>query len=370
MATAAAVASAAIDPRLASFKTFSDRGGKFRVAVVNRCNFNCFFCHNEGMENPRQPGESGFKAKGCSTVPAQDLVELMNAYTGLGGKSLNVTGGEPTTRKDIVEVLSAIEKRDTTIVLNSNVSSPFVKRLLDVPKVPQVDAIFASLHTTDDRAFGDAMGTPFDKRGASSVMRNMVALKEHGYHVEINFSLGNYNKEEWEKVLRFGVDNGIATKAITLVRHDESEAFYRAKGSFIDPRFLEDSLERAGCTLVPTDPTKVGGYTEYFEAPCGVSVIVKNIARGRLRTSMCDGCTKRNECGEGVYALRSGVDGVWKPCLLDSSKLFPFKPRHGGQDGTTTPGEEEPRSWEDQILDAIHTMVGGSSWEFQTGAPR
>ena len=43
--------------------------------------------------------------------------------------------------------------------------------------------------------------TAGNKKGATDVMNNMVALKNHGYHVEINFSLGNYNKDEWEQVL-------------------------------------------------------------------------------------------------------------------------------------------------------------------------
>merc|ERR1719499_276654 len=173
------------------------------------------------MENPREPTKPGFPAKGPSHVPTKDILSIINTYCRLGGKSLNVTGGEPLTRPDIVELLSGIDKRNTTIVLNSNVSSPFVNRLLKVPKIAQVDAIFASLHTTDNVDFGEAMGTPSNKRGATEVMENMVKLKEHGYNVEINFSLGNYNKHEWAKILKFGVENGIAAKAITLIRHDE-----------------------------------------------------------------------------------------------------------------------------------------------------
>ena len=80
------------------------------------------------------------------------------------------------------------------------------------------------------------MGTPSNKRGATEVMENMVKLKEHGYNVEINFSLGNYNKHEWSKILKFGVENGIAAKAITLIRHDEDPEFYTKKGRFVDPR--------------------------------------------------------------------------------------------------------------------------------------
>lgn len=341
---------------MSSFKYFNQKGGKFRVTVVNRCNFNCFFCHNEGMDNPREPGMPGYPAKGCGDQSTENLLSLINTYTRMGGKSLNITGGEPLTRSDIVDVLSRIDKRDTTIVLNSNISSPFAKRLLDVPKIPQVDAIFASLHTTSNADFGEAMGTPGNKKGATDVMNNMVSLKEHGYHVEINFSLGNYNKDEWEKVLEFGVSNGIATKCITLVRHDESTDFYENKGTFVDPNYIANSLKSVGCELLRTDPTKVGGFTDYYAAGDeGVSVIVKNISKGRLRTDMCDGCSLRSECGEGVYALRSGIDGIWKPCLLNKDL---FK-KYG--DGV---------SWEEQILDSIHQMVGvQENWDFQHGNP-
>ena len=57
-----------------SFDLFDKRGGKFQVAVVNRCNLNCSFCHNEGMKNPRplnitntatnRPSKSAFQYQG------------------------------------------------------------------------------------------------------------------------------------------------------------------------------------------------------------------------------------------------------------------------------------------------------------------
>src|SRR4051812_19147717 len=36
------------------FRVFNAKGGKFRVAITNTCNLDCFFCHNEGMSNPRR----------------------------------------------------------------------------------------------------------------------------------------------------------------------------------------------------------------------------------------------------------------------------------------------------------------------------
>ena len=107
--------SEAEDPRISSFKYFNQKGGKFRVTVVNRCNFNCFFCHNEGMDNPREPGallrpptspptgappgKPGFPAKGCGDESTERLLELINTYTRMGGKSLNISGTPATPCK-------------------------------------------------------------------------------------------------------------------------------------------------------------------------------------------------------------------------------------------------------------------------------
>jgi molybdenum cofactor biosynthesis enzyme MoaA len=44
--------------KLKSFEYFIKAKAKFRVAIINRCNMNCFFCHNEAMENPRLPDDN------------------------------------------------------------------------------------------------------------------------------------------------------------------------------------------------------------------------------------------------------------------------------------------------------------------------
>jgi hypothetical protein len=51
---------------------------------------------------------------------------------------------------------------------------------------------------------------------------------------------------------------------------------------------------------------------------------------------------------EGIYALRSGVDGLWKPCLLNQDKFARIE------------GEEQ-RSYRDQILHHIHSYACLSS---------
>ena len=328
-----------------NFRVFNERGGKFRVAIVNVCNLNCFFCHNEAMVNPRRPGEDPNGKVGPVHISLDELLGIINAFTSLGGGQVNITGGEPLAHREIVRFLEDIDKRSTRVVLNTNVI--LADRLLNRPRIGNLDSIYASLHTTDGEIFRDQLGG----RSISKVMANIVALKTHGYDVQINYSLGDYNKEEFGRLLKFAVRHGIDLKAITLVRPNEDPDFYR--GAWIDPQWISAQIEATGARVVGSEDSLGGQTTPY--AIGGMTVEVKNIARGRLEPDFCSVCTYKEKCGEGIYGLRVGIDGLRKPCLL----------RHERFRSVT---QEE--SYESQILTIIDEMIG--SWEnarFLTGVP-
>ena len=330
---------------LERFRIFNEKGGKFRVAVVNVCNLDCFFCHNEAMANPRRE-EPGSRAKKLST---DHLVRLVNAFTRLGGKQVNLTGGEPLADPKLLDLLDRIEKRSTRVVLNSN--ALLYDRLLRVPKHPNLDSIFASLHTTDDAVFQNELG---GRPGSvAKVKAGIVALSRHGYDVQINYSLGPYNLAGFDEVLDFALGAGVDLKAIALVRSNESEGFYG--GDWIPPSFLSEKLDARGAVKVG-EVQGLGGHTTTYRV--GTSTVkVKNVARGRLETDFCRGCLQRSKCGEGIYGLRVGVDAVMKPCLLRRDR-----------DRILVEGDDA--SYEDQVLSAIGAMVGDwSQAKFVSGAP-
>ena len=80
-------------------------------------------------------------------------------------------------------------------------------------------------------------------------MDNMVKLKEHGYKVQINYSLGSYNKDHWDQVLRFAVSNGLDLKAIALIRSDENPNFYG--GDWVDPSWVAQRIHLQVRTTSP-----------------------------------------------------------------------------------------------------------------------
>jgi molybdenum cofactor biosynthesis enzyme MoaA len=61
---------------------------------------------------------------------------------------------------------------------------------------------------------------------------------------------------------------------------------------------------------------RTGAVLKLYRTPTGKAWEIKDFHFGLLHSAMCDGCTRRHECGEGIYALRVDALGVVKPCLL------------------------------------------------------
>jgi cyclic pyranopterin phosphate synthase len=343
--------------QLERFRIFNEKGGKFRVAIINTCNLDCFFCHNEGMSNPRRGQVTTTTTMaGARHLGKDDIVRLINAFTRLGGRQVNITGGEPLAHPEVVPILEAIDKRQTRVVLNTN--ALLAHKLVAHPRVQNLDAIFASLHTTDDEVFRSELGGT--ARSVAKVKHGIVSLKKAGYEVQINYSLGPYNVAGFAEVLDFAIDNEIDLKAIALVRSSDAASareFYG--GDWIDPRWLSEIVLARSAVLVGEDEG-LGGHTTTYRI--GRSTVkVKNVARGRLETDLCRGCLKRPQCGEGIYGFRVGVDGVMKPCLLRRDKDRPLRESSTG---------ERCESYEDQILDVVSAMIGDfGRARFVGGAP-
>jgi molybdenum cofactor biosynthesis enzyme MoaA len=292
------------------------------------------------MKNPRRPGVG----RQPHALSAADCVEIINAFTALGGRQVNITGGEPLAHPALDEILAGIEKRGSRTVLNTN--GILAERLLSRPRYEALDDLFISLHTTDEAVFSASLG----RRAASRVMENILALKAAGYGVQLNLSLGAYNLGGFEGVLAFAAASGIDLKAIALVRSSEAPGFYG--GEWVGPSRLEAALLAAGARRVE-ERQSFGGHTTVY-ALGGSTVKVKDVARGRLETDFCRGCSLKAMCGEGVYGVRVGVDGLWKPCLLRRERYSPVA--RGG--------------YRRQILEVIDAMIGRwSCARFVTGAP-
>ena len=86
-------------PQLAD--SFGRRFPYLRLSLTDVCNFRCTYCLPDG-----------YKKTGCTAFLDQaEILRLVRAFAALGVWKIRITGGEPTTRPDFIEISQQISVR-------------------------------------------------------------------------------------------------------------------------------------------------------------------------------------------------------------------------------------------------------------------
>jgi cyclic pyranopterin phosphate synthase len=72
-----------------------------RVSLTSRCNFDCVYCHNEGLGDTRGP-----MAAQDDEMTADDVVRILDVISEFGIEKVKFTGGEPMLRQDLEEIVA------------------------------------------------------------------------------------------------------------------------------------------------------------------------------------------------------------------------------------------------------------------------
>ena len=71
-----------------------------RVSLTDRCNFDCVYCHNEGLGDTRGPMEPQ-----DDEMSTDDIVRFLQVAAEFDVDSVKFTGGEPMLRDDLEEII-------------------------------------------------------------------------------------------------------------------------------------------------------------------------------------------------------------------------------------------------------------------------
>ncbi|WP_299331233.1 GTP 3',8-cyclase MoaA [Haloplanus sp.] len=71
-----------------------------RVSLTDRCNFDCVYCHNEGLGDTRGPMEPQ-----DDEMSTDDIVRFLKVAAEFDVDSVKFTGGEPMLRDDLEEII-------------------------------------------------------------------------------------------------------------------------------------------------------------------------------------------------------------------------------------------------------------------------
>ena len=83
-----------------------------RLSITDFCNFRCEYCLPNGYQGKRPDDEL--------SVP--EIATLIRGFAQVGTRKVRITGGEPSIRRDVVEIIETIKQTDgiETVAMTSN----------------------------------------------------------------------------------------------------------------------------------------------------------------------------------------------------------------------------------------------------------
>ncbi|MEI7494279.1 MAG: GTP 3',8-cyclase MoaA [Alphaproteobacteria bacterium] len=83
--------------------TFERRFPYLRLSITDVCNFRCLYCLPNGYK----------KTGNLEFLCIEEVIRLVRAFASLGVVKVRLTGGEPTIRKDLIDIVREIRKNTT-----------------------------------------------------------------------------------------------------------------------------------------------------------------------------------------------------------------------------------------------------------------
>ncbi len=151
-----------------------------RVSLTDRCNFDCVYCHNEGLGDTRGPMDAQ-----DDEMSADDVVRFLEVAREFDVKKVKFTGGEPMLRQDLEEI---IRRTPDEMEVSLTTNGTFLPGRAEELREAGLERVNVSQDALDPKAFAEVTKTgAYDKviegveaaldAGLDPVKLNMVVFE-------------------------------------------------------------------------------------------------------------------------------------------------------------------------------------------------
>jgi len=261
-----------------------------RLSVTDRCDLRCVYCMTENMTFvPRN-----------QLLTLEEHARLGKAFVDLGVNKIRITGGEPLTRSNILQLFEQLGALDNlkqlTLTTNGTQLPRFAKQL----KAAGLTRINISLDSLNEARFRN-----ITRNGdIHKTLAGIDAALDAGFEkIKINaVVLKNRNHDEVLDLVDFVRDRGMDISFIEemplgiIEEHDRAEAFYSSD------EILRD-LSRQHQMVPSTDNT--GGPSRYYHFTDSTSRVGFISPHSH---NFCDSCNRVRVTAEGRLLLCLGQE--------------------------------------------------------------
>lgn len=282
-----------------------------RISVTDRCNFRCVYCMPED-------GVRFYDHKDVLSV--DDIIRVASAARQAGVTHFKITGGEPTVRKDLCQVVSRLKALDPEDLSLTTNGSQLV-RLAGPLKAAGLDRLTLSIDTLQPDRFHQVTG---GRGRLTDFWKNVQAAQTAGFK-RLKFNaviIGGFNEDEVGDLAGLTIHNDWTMRFIEYMPLGDSQLLIdelshtQSAGSTytVDNADLLEAICRTHGTAEPIasnpSPEKDPGVgpAQLFKLPN---------ARGRIgfisamSRPFCESCNR----------LRLTANGQLRACLFDGGEV-------------------------------------------------
>ena len=284
-----------------------------RVSVTDRCNYRCTYCLPEdGVDHLDRADILSF----------EEICALVRCFADMGVTRLRLTGGEPTVRRDLVDLVRMVRAipgiRDIALSTNGHLLDQLARPLREAG----LDRLNVSLDTLDPARFAT-----ITRRGdVARVTAGIEAARRAGFtRIKINaVAVKGFNDQELPALCRYAWSRGLVPRFIEQMPMAGGQLY--VPGALLSAAEIRAIVERslpAGARLVPDVPAtpaaaaargagparywRIEGAAASADVPAGALVGIIS----PMTEHFCDTCNR----------VRLSASGALHTCLAHDDAL-------------------------------------------------
>src|SRR5215813_14647247 len=276
---------------------YGHRISYLRVSITDRCNERCGYCMPHELQEwlPRH-----------EILTYEETLRLIRIASELGVSKVRITGGEPLTRRGIIDFVSQIPeiRRITSIGLSTNGTllareiTPG-KTMAEALRDAGVQSVNISLDTLDAADYSQITGRDFHAQALSGIEAAIAAGFDQ---IKLNAVLmRGRNEDQLLPLIEFAAGRNLVLRFIEMMPVSTTEVLNES--NFIPVLEAKRLIESAYGSLIPETEFRTNGPATYYQIPARAQRI--GFIGAMTNLHFCETCNK----------LRLTCDGKLRPCL-------------------------------------------------------
>jgi cyclic pyranopterin phosphate synthase len=291
---------------------YGHRISYLRVSITDRCNERCTYCMPQELQEwlPRE-----------EILTFEETLRLIRIAAELGVSKVRITGGEPLTRRDVIEFVRRIPEIPGIKSIGLSTNGTLLAReigpgqtIASVLRAAGVESVNISLDTLDRAVYSQITGRDFHEQVLSGID---AAIAEGFKQIKLNTVLmRERNEDQLIPLIEFAAPRDLILRFIEMMPVSTTEVL--DDKNFMPIQEAKRMIESRYGRLIPETEFRTNGPATYYQIP-----------ERRQRVGFIGAMTNLHFC-ENCNKLRLTCDGKLRPCLGSYLEFDIMKPMRAG----------------------------------------